>query len=160
MQLIQNTKQNLLLLKANIGGTMIDLFDLKKGEAKYYDKPQRFYVIRNNNSAPRITVKETYAVWRRKTQNKVWFQSRFEKGTRSFDFSYTMDQLANTIQDALIIAKLLKIQKSQENISKFRERANFLEEKLKDPNNFTASIDENYLKKWGSNSVRFEKLGT
>ena len=71
-----------------------------------------------------------------------------------------MDQLANTIQDALIIAKLLKIQKSQENISKFRERANFLEEKLKDPNNFTASIDENYLKKWGSNSVRFEKLGT
>ena len=139
---------------------MIDLFDLKKGEAKYYDKPQRFYVIRNNNSAPRITVKETYAVWRRKTQNKVWFQSRFEKGTRSFDFSYTMDQLANTIQDALIIAKQLKIQKSQENISKFRERANFLEEKLKDPNNFTASIDENYLKKWGSNSVRFEKLGT
>ena len=24
---------------------MIDLFDLKKGEAKYYDKPQKFYVV-------------------------------------------------------------------------------------------------------------------
>ena len=137
---------------------MIDLFDLKKGEAKYYDKPQRFYVVRANASAPRITIKETYAVWRRKTQNKVWFQSKYNRGTRSFDFSYTMDQLANTIPDALIMAKLFKIERSQENIIKFREQANFLEEKLKDPNNFTASIDEDYLKKWGSNSVKFEKL--
>ena len=137
---------------------MIDLFDLKKGEAKYYDKPQRFYVVRNNTNVPRITIKETYAVWRRKTQNKVWFQSKYNKGTRSFDFSYTMDQLANTISDALIMAKLFKIERSQENVSKFRKQADILEEKLKDPNNFTASIDEDYLKKWGSNSVTFEKL--
>ena len=33
---------------------MIDLFDLKKGESKYYDKPQRFYVVRNNTNVPRI----------------------------------------------------------------------------------------------------------
>ena len=137
---------------------MIDLFDLKKGEAKYYDKPQRFYVVRNNNNVPRITIKETYAVWRRKTQNKVWFQSKYEKGTRSFDFSYTMDQLANSIPDALIMSKLFKIERSQENVDKFRKQADFLEEKLKDPNNFTASIDEDYLRKWGSNSVKFEKL--
>ena len=139
---------------------MIDLFDLKKGEAKYYDEPQTFYVVRNNTNVPRITIKETYAVWRRKTQNKVWFQSKYEKGTRSFDFSYTIDQLANSIPDALIMSKLFKIGRSQENVDKFRKQADFLEEKLKDPNNFTASIDENYLKKWGSNSVRFEKLGT
>jgi hypothetical protein len=97
-------------------------------------------------------------VWRRKTKNKVWFQSKDFKGTRTFDFSYTMDQLANTIPDALIMAKLLKIQRSEENIKKFREQADFLEEKMKDPNNFTASIDEDYLKKWGSNSVSFDKL--
>ena len=137
---------------------MIDLFDLKKGEAKYYDKPQRFYVVRNNTNVPRITMKETYAVWRRKTQNKVWFQSKYEKGTRSFDFSYTMDQLANSIPDALIMSKLFKIERSQENVDKFRKQADFLEEKLKDPNNFTASIDEDYLRKWGSNNVTFEKL--
>ena len=137
---------------------MIDLFDLKKGEAKYYDKAQRFYVVRANANAPRITIKETYAVWRRKTQNKVWFQSKYSKGTKTFDFSYTMDQLANTVDDALTMAKLFKIKRSQENIIKFREQANFLEEKLKDPNNFIASIDEDYLRKWGSNSVKFEKL--
>ena len=137
---------------------MIDLFDLKKGEAKYYDKPQRFYVIRNNTNVPRITIKETYAVWRRKTQNKVWFQSKYEKGTRSFDFSYTIDQLANSIPDALIMSKLFKIGRSQENVDKFRKQADFLEKKLKDPNNFTASIDEDYLRKWGSNNVTFEKL--
>jgi hypothetical protein len=137
---------------------MIDLFDLKKGEAKYYDKPQRFYVVRNNTNVPRITIKETYAVWRRKTQNKVWFQSKYNKGTRSFDFSYTMDQLANSIPDALIMSKLFKIERSQENVDKFRKQADFLEEKLKDPNNFTASIDEDYLRKWGSNNVTFEKL--
>jgi hypothetical protein len=137
---------------------MIDLFDLKKGEAKYYDKPQRFYVVRNNTNVPRITIKETYAVWRRKTQNKVWFQSKYNKGTRSFDFSYTIDQLANTIPDALIMSKLFKIGRSQENVNKFRKQADFLEEKLKDPNNFTASIDEDYLRKWGSNNVTFEKL--
>ena len=137
---------------------MIDLFDLKKGEAKYYDKPQIFYVVRNNNSAPRITIKETYAVWRRKTQNKVWFQSKYNKGTRSFDFSYTMDQLASTISDALIMSKLFKIERSQENVSRFRKQADFLEEKLKDSNNFTASIDEDYLKKWGSIGTKFEKL--
>ena len=137
---------------------MIDLFDLKKGEAKYYDKPQRFYVVRNNNNVPRITIRETYAVWRRKTKNKVWFQSERNKGTRTFDFSYTMDQLANTIPDALIMSKLFKIERSQENVDKFRKQADFLEEKLKDPNNFIASIDEDYLRKWGSNSVKFEKL--
>jgi hypothetical protein len=137
---------------------MIDLFDLKKGEAKYYDKPQRFYVVRNNTNVPRITIKETYAVWRRKTQNKVWFQSKYEKGTRSFDFSYTIDQLANSIPDALIMSKLFKIGRSQENVDKFRKQADFLEKKLKDPNNFTASIDEDYLRKWGSNNVTFEKL--
>ena len=137
---------------------MIDLFDLKKGEAKYYDKPQRFYVVRNNTNVPRITIKETYAVWRRKTQNKVWFQSKYNKGTRSFDFSYTIDQLANSIPDALIMSKLFKIGRSQENVDKFRKQADFLEKKLKDPNNFTASIDEDYLKKWGSNNVTFEKL--
>jgi len=137
---------------------MIDLFDLKKGEAKYYDKPQKFYVVRNNTNVPRITMKETYAVWRRKTQNKVWFQSKYNKGTRSFDFSYTMDQLANSIPDALIMSKLFKIERSQENVDKFRKQADFLEEKLKDPNNFTASIDEDYLRKWGSNNVTFEKL--
>ena len=137
---------------------MIDLFDLKKGEAKYYDKPQRFYVVRNNTNVPRITIKETYAVWRRKTQNKVWFQSKYNKGTRSFDFSYTMDQLANSIPDALIMSKLFKIERSQENVDKFRKQADFLEEKLKDPNNFTASIDDDYLRKWGSNNVTFEKL--
>jgi len=137
---------------------MIDLFDLKKGEAKYYDKPQRFYVVRNNTNVPRITMKETYAVWRRKTQNKVWFQSKYNKGTRSFDFSYTIDQLANSIPDALIMSKLFKIGRSQENVDKFRKQADFLEKKLKDPNNFTASIDEDYLRKWGSNNVTFEKL--
>jgi hypothetical protein len=137
---------------------MIDLFDLKKGEAKYYDKPQRFYVVRNNTNVPRITIKETYAVWRRKTQNKVWFQSKYNKGTRSFDFSYTIDQLANSIPDALIMSKLFKIGRSQENVDKFRKQADFLEKKLKDPNNFTASIDEDYLRKWGSNNVTFEKL--
>jgi hypothetical protein len=137
---------------------MIDLFDLKKGEAKYYDKPQKFYVVRNNTNVPRITMKETYAVWRRKTQNKVWFQSKYNKGTRSFDFSYTMDQLANSIPDALIMSKLFKIERSQENVDKFRKQADFLEEKLKDPSNFTASIDEDYLRKWGSNNVTFEKL--
>ena len=137
---------------------MIDLFDLKKGEAKYYDKPQRFYVVRNNTNVPRITIKETYAVWRRKTQNKVWFQSKYNKGTRSFDFSYTIDQLANTIPDALIMSKLFKIGRSQENVNKFRKQADFLEEKLKDPNNFTASIDEDYVRKWGSNNVTFEKF--
>ena len=137
---------------------MNDLFDLKKGKSKYYDKPQIFYVVRNNNSAPRITIKETYAVWRRKTQNKVWFQSKYNKGTRSFDFSYTIDQLANSIPDALIMSKLFKIGRSQENVDKFRKQADFLEEKLKDPNNFTASIDEDYLRKWGSNNVTFEKL--
>jgi hypothetical protein len=137
---------------------MIDLFDLKKGEAKYYDEAQRFYVVRANSSVPRITIKETYAVWRRKTQNKVWFQSKYSKGTKTFDFSYTIDQLANTVDDALTMAKLFKIKRSQENIIKFREQANFLEEKLKDPNNFTASVEEDYLKKWGSTSVKFEKL--
>ena len=137
---------------------MIDLFDLKKGEAKYYDKPQKFYVVRNNTNVPRITIKETYAVWRRKTQNKVWFQSKYNKGTRSFDFSYTIDQLANSIPDALIMSKLFKIGRSQENVDKFRKQADFLEKKLKDPNNFTASIDEDYLRKWGSNNVTFEKL--
>ena len=137
---------------------MIDLFDLKKGEAKYYDKPQKFYVVRNNTNVPRITIKETYAVWRRKTQNKVWFQSKYNKGTRSFDFSYTIDQLANSIPDALIMSKLFKIGRSQENVDKFRKQADFLEKKLKDSNNFTASIDEDYLRKWGSNSVKFEKL--
>jgi hypothetical protein len=103
-------------------------------------------------------VEETYAVWRRKTQNKVWFQSKYEKGTRSFDFSYTIDQLANSIPDALIMSKLFKIGRSQENVDKFRKQADFLEKKLKDPNNFTASIDEDYLRKWGSNNVTFEKL--
>jgi len=136
----------------------VDLFDLKKGKSKYYDKPQRFYVVRNNNNVPRITIRETYAVWRRKTKNKVWFQSERNKGTRTFDFSYTMDQLANTIPDALIMSKLFKIERSQENVDKFRKQADFLEEKLKDPNNFIASIDEDYLRKWGSNSVKFEKL--
>lgn len=137
---------------------MIDLFDLKKGESKYYDKPQRFYVVRNNTNVPRITIKETYAVWRRKTQNKIWFQSKYSYGTRSFDFSYTIDQLANSIPDALIMSKLFKIERSQENVDKFRKQADFLEKKLKDSNNFIASIDEDYLRKWGSNSVKFEKL--
>ena len=135
-----------------------DIFDLKKGQSKYYDKPQIFYVVRNNSNGLRIAINETYAVWRRKTKNKVWFQSKYNKGTRTFDFSYTMDQLANTIPDALIMAKLLKIQRSQENVSKFREQADFLEEKLKDPNNFIATIDEDYLRKWGSNAVSFDKL--
>ena len=69
-----------------------------------------------------------------------------------------MDQLASTISDALIMSKLFKIERSQENVSRFRKQADFLEEKLKDSNNFTASIDEDYLRKWGSNSVKFEKL--
>ena len=137
---------------------MNDLFDLKKGQSKYYDKPQIFYVVRDNRNAPRITIKETYAVWRRKTKNKVWFQSKYNKGTRTFDFSYTMDQLASTISDALIMSKLFKIERSQENVSRFRKQADFLEEKLKDSNNFTASIDEEYLKSWGAASAKFERL--
>ena len=137
---------------------MNDLFDLKKGKSKYYDKPQIFYVVRDNSNAPRITIKKTYAVWRRKTKNKVWFQSKYNKGTRTFDFSYTMDQLASTISDALLMSKLFKIQRSQEAVSSYRQRASFLEKKLKDPNNFIATIDEDYLKKWGATGAKFEKL--
>ena len=135
-----------------------DIFDLKKGQSKYYDKPQIFYVVRNNSNGLRIAINETYAVWRRKTKNKVWFQSKYNKGTRTFDFSYTMDQLASTISDALLMSKLFKIQRSQEAVSSYRQRASFLEKKLKDPNNFIATIDEDYLKKWGATGAKFEKL--
>ena len=135
-----------------------DIFDLKKGQSKYYDKPQIFYVVRNNSNGLRIAINETYAVWRRKTKNKVWFQSKYNKGTRTFDFSYTMDQLASTISDALIMSKLFKIERSQENVSRFRKQADFHEEKLKDPNNFIATIDEDYLKKWRATGAKFEKL--
>tara|TARA_R110002012_G_scaffold314692_2_gene527661 strand:- start:25 stop:444 length:420 start_codon:yes stop_codon:yes gene_type:complete len=137
---------------------MNDFLDLKKGQSKYYDKPQIFYVVKNNSSAPRIFLKETYAVWRRKTKNKVWFQSKRHKGTRTFNFSYTMDELANTLADALTLSKLFKIQRSQDAVTSYRRQADLLEEKLKDSNNFTPSIDQDYLRKWGSNSVRFDKL--
>lgn len=137
---------------------MNDLFDLKKGKSKYYDKPQIFYVVRDNSNAPRITIKKTYAVWRRKTKNKVWFQSKYNKGTSTFDFSYTMDQLANTLEDALRISKIFKIKRSEENIISYRQRADVLEEKLKDSNNFSATIDEEYLKSWGAASAKFERL--
>ena len=54
-----------------------------------------FYVVRDNSNAPRITIKETYAVYgEEKLKNKVWFQSKYNKGTSTFDFSYTqVDQL-------------------------------------------------------------------
>ena len=135
-----------------------DIFDLKKGQSKYYDKPQIFYVVRNNSNGLRIAINETYAVWRRKTKNKVWFQSKYNKGTRTFDFSYTMDQLANTLEDALRISKIFKIKRSEENIISYRQRADVLEEKLKDSNNFSATIDEEYLKSWGAASAKFERL--
>ena len=71
---------------------MKNIFEQKLNKAIYFTKPVEFLEIRSGGREIYLTTRNTYAVWYKKKKikgvmtNVFWLQSKFHKGTRTFDW--------------------------------------------------------------------------
>lgn len=144
---------------------MKDLFDLKKGEHKLFDKPQKFYEIWSSGSSVSFQEKITYGVWhhsrivKRKRINIFHFQSEYNKGTRSFDWWLPVNDVAMTIKDALTISKARRIELAKESLVRGERIIKVNNIYLKDYSNFEPVLEQNeYQKRTKKFSINFPKL--
>ena len=144
---------------------MKDLFDLRKGQHKLFDKPQKFFEIYSTGSFATFKEKITYGVWHHsritkgKRINIFHFQSEHNKGTRSFDWWSPVTNVCMTIKDALIIAKAKRIETSKERLVKSERIIKLNNIYLKDYSNFEPTYEQSdYEKRTKRFNVKFPKL--
>ena len=143
-----------------------NIFDLKKGQHELFDKPQKFYsLINRNGSEVSFQEKITYGVWHRtkikkgKRINIFYFQSKYNKGTRTFDWWSPVTDVAMTIKDALILAKAKRIETAKEGLAVGERKVKLNQTYLNNYSNFEPSLEQDeYDKRYSRITFTFPKL--
>ena len=142
---------------------MKNIFDLKKGDYKFYDKPQKFYQLYVNGSDVLFEERETYGVWHRtklisgKRINIFYFQSKHNKDTRTFDWYKRVNEVCSTIQEAIIMSKHLRIETAKSRLAKAEKTVKLNKRYLENSNNFEGVCKEQEYHK-GLFDITFPKL--
>ena len=104
---------------------MKNIFEQKLNKAIYFTKPVEFLEIRSSGSQIYLTSRNTYAVWHKKKKikgamtNVFWLQSKYNKGTRTFDWFLKASDVCMTTKEALPIVKVKRMQYSEQRILDF-----------------------------------------
>lgn len=144
---------------------MKDIFDLKKGEHEFFNKPQKFYEIWSGGSSVSFQEKITYGIWhstkikKGKRINIFYFQSGYNKGTRKFDWWLPVTDVAMTIKDALTISKARRIEIAKESLVRGERIIKVNNTYLKDYSNFEPVLEQSeWQKREKRFSINFPKL--
>ena len=145
---------------------MKDIFNLKRGQASYFDNPHKFFWIDGRGFSLRISEMETYGVWhttrlarvsggtKKVRQNVFYFQRKDQKGTRIFGWFKIANEVASTLEEAKALAKASMIVSMQDRIDGARQTIARSEALLKDTSNFdVADIDTSKMKSGYSGAI-------
>ena len=145
---------------------MKDIFNLKRGQASYFDNPHKFFWIDGRGFSLRISEMETYGVWhttrlarvsggtKKVRQNVFYFQRKDQKGTRTFSWFKKANEVASTLEEAKALAKASMIVSMQDRIDGARQTIARSEALLKDTSNFdVADIDTSKMKNGYSGAI-------
>tara|TARA_Y100001937_G_C6886704_1_gene227152 strand:+ start:47 stop:502 length:456 start_codon:yes stop_codon:yes gene_type:complete len=143
---------------------MKNIFDVKLNKSVYFDKPQEFILVKCSAGQVTLRKKETYAVWQKKRRiqgklvNVFWLQSEYHRGTRHFDFFHKVNDVCMTIDEALQLSKMKRLNYAEQRIFELKKLIKVNEVYLQDSNNFTAHVESKEFKSFYSKSVKFPIL--
>jgi hypothetical protein len=127
---------------------MKNIFDLKKGHHKFYDKPQKFYTIYTSGNAVSFEQQETYGVFytskmiEHKRTNVFWFQPKRLKGTRKLSFYRLATDVCMNIEEAKTLAKQKRIQTAEERLANGEKKVKLNQTYLNNYSNFEPELDQ------------------
>ena len=125
---------------------MKNIFEQKLNKAIYFTKPVEFLEIRSSGSQIYLTSRNTYAVWHKKKKikgamtNVFWLQSKYNKGTRTFDWFLKASDVCMTTKEALPIVKVKRMQYSEQRILDLERMIRVNKLYLKNSDNFKPTV--------------------
>ena len=125
---------------------MKNIFEQKLNKAIYFTKPVEFLEIRSSGSQIYLTSRNTYAVWYKKKKikgamtNVFWLQSKYNKGTRTFDWFLKASDVCMNIKEALPIVKVKRMQYSEQRILDLERMIKVNKLYLKNSDNFNPTV--------------------
>ena len=113
-----------------------DIFDLRLGESKVFDRAQVFFVI-SGESSPTITKSKTYGVWYMKKKGVKYFHlKRKKERSRTWYWAIEANHVFSTLEDAKIGVKHKLIKKYEDLLEQRKKDIVRIDGLLKDSNNF------------------------
>ena len=111
-----------------------DIFDLKFGESKKFDKPQSFYHLIGED----IMLSKTYGVWYTTWQKKKCFFLKSKSNVTSNKWSWSIEanHVFTTLEDAKIGLKHKLIKKYEDLLVQRQKDITRIDNLLSNPNNF------------------------
>jgi hypothetical protein len=114
-----------------------DIFDLKFGESKRFDRPQIFFVISGGVAPNAITKNKTYGVWYTKHKGVKYFYLKSKKDNSSrWSWCIEANRVFTTLEDAKIGVKHHFIKRYEELLKQRKEDLVRISNLLKDSTNF------------------------
>jgi len=135
-----------------------DIFDLRLGESKRFDRAQIFFAI-GEGSSPTITKYKTYGVWYTKQFGGKYFYLKSKKDNSSrWSWSVQANCVFTTLEDAKIGVKHRLIKKYEDLLEERQKDIVRISNLLKDSNNFNVvDLKSSYLKNKWTSVVKFRK---
>ena len=145
---------------------MKNIFERKLNKAIYFTKPIEFLEIRSSGRQIYLKSRDTYGVYYKKKKikgamtNVFWLQSKYHRGTRTFDWFLKASDVCMNIKEALPIAKIKRMQYSEQRLLDLERMIKVNKIYLKSSTNFNPTFDNEKFKKNKnySTSIEFPKL--
>ena len=135
-----------------------DIFDLKLGESKKFDRAQVFFSL-SGSSSPTIHKTKTYGVWYTKKHGVKCFYLKHKKdNSRMWYWSIKANLVFATLEDAKIGVKHHLIKKYEDLLEQQQKDIVRISGLLKDSNNFNVvGLEKSYMKNTWNIIPKFRK---
>jgi hypothetical protein len=135
-----------------------DIFDIKLGESKRFDRAQVFFSI-SGSSSPTIHKTKTYGVWYTKKKGVKCFYLKHKKdNSNTWYWSIEANHVFTTLEDAKIGVKHHLIKKYEDLLEQRQKDIVRINGLLKDSNNFNVvELEESYMKNTWTIIPKFRK---
>ena len=146
---------------------MKNIFEQKLNNAVYFTKPVEFLEIKSGSGMVNLKSRDTYGVYHKKKKikgvmtNVFWLQSEYHRGTKTFDWFIKASDVCMTVKEALPIAKMKRMQYSEQRILDLERMIKVNKLYLKSSTNFDPTFDNEKFEKnkpHYSTHVEFPKL--
>ena len=134
-----------------------DIFDLRLGESKVFDRAQSFYYLYGED----IMLSQTYGVWYTtwKKEKHFFLKNKAKRTSRRWSWSIQANHVFSTLEDAKIGVKHKLIKKYEDLLEQRKKDIVRFDGLLSDPNNFNVIDIKNksYCKNRWETVIKFRE---
>lgn len=105
---------------------MKNIFDVKLNKSVYFDKPQEFILVKSSAGQVSLRKRNLCCMAKEKKNTRkvgkcFWLQTKYHKGTNHFDFFHKVNDVCMTIDEALQLSKMKRLNYAEQRILELKK---------------------------------------